>query len=108
LINLFQSNFELLDWLYSATGLPRTLSPVAFFHDGVSTSEIDLRFNLIGSKRRAQAIATAPRRKRYDDEENDDNEQKKSKKKLKLILIDFIRSSWLCKNTCCFHSRSRS
>jgi hypothetical protein len=51
---------------------------VAFFHDGVSTSEIDLRFNLIGSQRRAQAIATAPRRKRHDDEENDDNEQKKS------------------------------
>ncbi len=51
---------------------------MAFFHDGVSTSEIDLRYNLIGSQRRAQAIATAPRRKRYDDEENDNNEQKKS------------------------------
>ena len=69
-----------LDWLQSASGLSRTLSPVVFFHDGISTSEIDLRFNLIGLQRRAQAIATAPRRRRYDDDDDDDeNEQKKSK-----------------------------
>ncbi len=37
----------------------------------------------MGAERRAQAIATAPRRKRYDDddkEEEDDDEQKKSRK----------------------------
>jgi hypothetical protein len=63
---------------------------VAFFHDGVSTCEADLRYNLIGLQRRAQAIATAPRRKRYDDEENDNNEQKKSIEifKFKLTLVD--------------------
>lgn len=95
-LKFFDENLEEigdLDWLQSGSGLSRTISPVAFFHDGISTSEIDLRFNIIGSQRRAQAIATAPRRKRYD-EEDDDNEEKKSKS-IPIDLVDVFSDWWI-------------
>ncbi|CAF3419671.1 unnamed protein product [Rotaria socialis] len=68
----------------STTGSSRILSPIAFFHDGISRNVVDLRFNMMGPHRRAQAIATAPRRNRNDDD--DDHEQKK-------ILFGFIKTS---------------
>lgn len=78
-----------LDRRDSTTSSSRTLAPVAFFHDGFTIDKTDLQKNFMGAQRRAQAIATAPRRKRYDDdnEEEDDadhddnnNQQKKSRK----------------------------
>ncbi|CAF1212879.1 unnamed protein product [Adineta steineri] len=61
----------------SATNSSRTCSSVAFFHDSVTTSEIDLRFTMMDPQRRARAIATAPRRKRYDDDDDDDDDEKR-------------------------------
>jgi hypothetical protein len=55
----------------------RTLSPVAFFHDGIIINKTDLHNNLMEIQRRAQAIATAPRRKRFDDDK-EEIEQNKS------------------------------
>ncbi|UJR14807.1 hypothetical protein I4U23_001794 [Adineta vaga] len=60
----------------SVTSSLRTSPPVAFFRDGVTTSEIDLR--IMDPKRRAFAIATAPRRNRYDDDDDGDNGSKKT------------------------------
>lgn len=76
-------NWWFIDRRDSATSSSRTVSPIAFFHDGVTIKSNDLHDNFMGAERRAQAIATAPRRKRYDDddkEEEDDDEQKKSRK----------------------------
>jgi len=76
--------------IYQQDSTGRTFSPIAFFHDGVSTSEIDLRFNIIGSQRRAQAIATAPRRKRHDDDEEDEEiEQNKCRTNSKHLFKYF-------------------
>jgi hypothetical protein len=54
----------------------RTLSPIAFFHHNVTNSDTDLRYNSMGAERRARAIATAPRRKRYDDDDGDTGEKR--------------------------------
>jgi len=51
----------------------RTLSPVVFFHDSVLINK-----TFMGAERRAQAIATAPRRKRHDDDKDEEEEQKKN------------------------------
>ena len=51
---------------------------MAFFHDGYIVNRTDLQKNFINIQRRAQAIATAPRRKRYDDDDDEDDEAKKS------------------------------
>ncbi|CAF2942410.1 unnamed protein product [Rotaria sp. Silwood2] len=61
----------------STTGSSRILSPIAFFHDGITINDVDLRYNITGIQRRAQAIATAPRRNRYDDDDNDEDNAKK-------------------------------
>lgn len=53
------------------TGSSRILSPIAFFHDGIPINDMTLGHNMIGTHRRAQAIATAPRRNRYEDDDND-------------------------------------
>ena len=72
-------HMSLIDRPESAGSSSRTFTPVAFFHDGVTTSEIDLRINITDAQRRARAIATAPRRKRYDDDDDDgDTRAKKS------------------------------
>ncbi|CAF3856650.1 unnamed protein product [Rotaria sordida] len=67
----------------STTGSSRIISPIAFFHDGITINDIDLRSNIMGTQRRAQAIATAPRRNRCDDD--DDNTKKK-------ILFGFVKT----------------
>ena len=73
---------SLVDRQESALNSLRTFPQVAFFHDGVTTSEIDLRFNMPDAQRRARAIATAPRRNRYDDDDEEEGHsgQKKSKR----------------------------
>ncbi len=68
----------MIDRRDSANGSSRTLSRVAFFHDGFLVNKTDLQKNLMGAQRRAQAIATAPRRKRYDDDDEEVDEAKKS------------------------------
>ncbi len=68
----------MLDRRDSAISSSRTLSPVAFFHDTFIINKSDLEKNSMGARRRAQAIATAPRRKRYDDDDKEDDEAKKS------------------------------
>lgn len=68
------STFE--DRRHSTTSSYRTVSPVAFFHDGYVINRTDVQKNVIDIQRRAQAIATAPRRKRYDDDEEDDETKK--------------------------------
>ncbi len=67
----FQFNFE----FHVNDKSSRALSRVAFFHDGFLVNKTDLQKNLTGAQRRAQAIATAPRRKRYDDDDDDDDEE---------------------------------
>ncbi|CAF0911732.1 unnamed protein product [Adineta ricciae] len=61
----------------SATAPFRISPPVVFFHDGITTSEIDLR--IMDAQRRARAIATAPRRNRYDDKDDDDDAHSSNK-----------------------------
>jgi hypothetical protein len=80
----------LIDRRDSASGSSRTLSPVAFFHDGLLINKTDLQKNLMGAQRRAQAIATAPRRKRYDDDDDND-EDDEAKKSIKFFCkIHFL------------------
>ncbi|CAF3809297.1 unnamed protein product [Rotaria sp. Silwood1] len=64
---------------HSTTNSSRILSPVAFFRDGITMNDINFRYNITETQRRAQAIATAPRRNRYDnDDDNEDNTKNKT------------------------------
>ncbi len=84
----------MIDRRDSASGSSRTLSPVAFFHDGFFINKTDLQKNFMDAQRRAQAIATAPRRKRHDDDDEEADEAKKSilffLVKISLFFINFV------------------
>ena len=60
------------------TNTSRLISPIAFFHDNSMMNETDFNNPLMDRKRRARAIATAPRRNRYDDDDDDDHREKPS------------------------------
>ena len=83
----------MIDRRDSASGSSRTLSPVAFFHDGFLINKTDLQKNFMDAQRRAQAIATAPRRKRYDDDDDDNDEEVDEAKKSIYIVENFLSIS---------------
>lgn len=73
-----RNHCSLADRRDSNTSSCRTVSPVAIFHESYITHRTDVQKNLMELQRRAQAIATAPRRKRHDDDDTEEDEAKKS------------------------------
>lgn len=70
--------FSCIDRCNSISNSSRNISPITFFHDGLTLSEIDFHNQCTAAQRRARAIATAPRRNRNDDDDDDEFDTKTS------------------------------